>query len=212
MAASSSTDASTRTGDKDVDSPEETGDRSALEHVAKRDEKIISKTEPETEEPFKKPTVLAAPSSANKRSKTKPSSAQTRAADEDKPAHETASDSAGGDQVLGNGQGADKSCGTEKKKQSPAKCELETKPEVLPVKGKFPPVPGKFPPLPYTEPAWGGQPPDTDYAFEILKNGTVVDTVPLTSRSYFVVGRLPVCDVTLEHPSISRLDFRLVPI
>ncbi len=31
-----------------------------------------------------------------------------------------------------------------------------------------------------------------------------LDTVPLTQRSYFVVGRLPVCDVSLEHPSISR--------
>lgn len=72
-----------------------------------------------------------------------------------------------------------------------------SKPRVLPPAGKFPPVP-------YTEPSWGGEPPEQPYALEILKNGTIVDTVPLTARSYFLVGRLPVCDVSLEHPSISR--------
>lgn len=61
-----------------------------------------------------------------------------------------------------------------------------------------------FPPLKYTEPSWGGNTPDISYSLEILKNGTIVDTVPLTERSYYVVGRLPVCDVSLEHPSISR--------
>lgn len=62
---------------------------------------------------------------------------------------------------------------------------------------------GKFPPLPYTEPPWGAV-PDISYSFELLKNGAILDTVPLTQRSFFVVGRLPVCDVSLEHPSISR--------
>ncbi|XP_006626420.2 kanadaptin [Lepisosteus oculatus] len=59
------------------------------------------------------------------------------------------------------------------------------------------------PPLPYTEPPWGGL-AETSYYFEILKNGTILDTVPLTERSFFVFGRLPNCDVSLEHPSISR--------
>ncbi|XP_066559261.1 kanadaptin isoform X2 [Amia ocellicauda] len=60
-----------------------------------------------------------------------------------------------------------------------------------------------FPPLPYTEPLWGGL-AETCYSFEILKNGAILDTVPLTERSFFVIGRLPNCDVSLEHPSISR--------
>lgn len=59
-------------------------------------------------------------------------------------------------------------------------------------------------PLRYSEPAWGGRAPAAPYSLEILKNGTIVDTVALTERSYHVVGRLPVCDVCLEHPSISR--------
>lgn len=67
---------------------------------------------------------------------------------------------------------------------------------------RLPPT-GKFPPLPYTEPPWGSV-PDVSYSFELLKNGAILDTVPLSQRSYFVVGRLPVCDVSLEHPSISR--------
>ncbi|KAL2099418.1 hypothetical protein ACEWY4_005898 [Coilia grayii] len=59
------------------------------------------------------------------------------------------------------------------------------------------------PPLPYTEPQWGGV-ADMPYAVEVLKNGAIVNRVPLTQQGYFVVGRLPVCDISLEHPSISR--------
>lgn len=70
------------------------------------------------------------------------------------------------------------------------------------IPAKLPPA-GKFPPVPYTEPPWGSV-PDISYSFELLKNGAILDTVPLTQSSYFVVGRLPVCDVSLEHPSISR--------
>uniref|UniRef100_A0A9R1SHQ2 Solute carrier family 4 member 1 adaptor protein n=2 Tax=Cyprinus carpio TaxID=7962 RepID=A0A9R1SHQ2_CYPCA len=70
------------------------------------------------------------------------------------------------------------------------------------IPARLPPA-GKFPPLPYTEPPWGSV-PDIRYSFELLKNGAILDMVPLTQRSYFVVGRLPVCDVSLEHPSISR--------
>ncbi|TRY55318.1 hypothetical protein DNTS_013469 [Danionella cerebrum] len=66
-----------------------------------------------------------------------------------------------------------------------------------------PPTTVKCPPLPYTEPLWGSV-PEVNYSFELLKNGAILDTVPLTQRGYFVVGRLPVCDVSLEHPSISR--------
>lgn len=68
------------------------------------------------------------------------------------------------------------------------------------------PLVGKFkpnPPLPYTEPPWG-RVARIPYALEILKNGVIVDSVPLTQQGYFVVGRLPLCDVSLEHPSISR--------
>ncbi|XP_690835.5 kanadaptin isoform X1 [Danio rerio] len=80
--------------------------------------------------------------------------------------------------------------------------EPRVQPKSKDIRPKIPPA-GKFPPLPYTEPPWGAV-PDINYSFELLKNGAILDTVPLTHRSYFVVGRLPVCDVSLEHPSISR--------
>uniref|UniRef100_A0AAV2JAS4 FHA domain-containing protein n=1 Tax=Knipowitschia caucasica TaxID=637954 RepID=A0AAV2JAS4_KNICA len=80
----------------------------------------------------------------------------------------------------------------------------DTQPEAKPkVQVKCPP-PGTHPPLPYTEPAWGSMVPDVSYSIEILKNGSIVNTIPLKDKSFFVVGRLPVCEVALEHPSISR--------
>ena len=59
------------------------------------------------------------------------------------------------------------------------------------------------PPIPYKEPAWGST-TDKPYSFEVIKNGTVVDTVDLTKKAHYVFGRLPSCDITMEHPSLSR--------
>uniref|UniRef100_A0A673CAV5 FHA domain-containing protein n=1 Tax=Sphaeramia orbicularis TaxID=375764 RepID=A0A673CAV5_9TELE len=163
-------------------SPMETGDSSFTENGGKPEIEDVSKAEMDTEDPFKKPAIFAAPSLASKRANvsaaSKDTAAETRADTENnKPeVSETISQAS---------------------LVSP-----EAKPKVLPVK-KAPPS-GKFPPLPYTEPPWGGEAPDIPYSLEILKNGTIVDKVPLTDRGYFVVGRLPVCDVSLEHPSISR--------
>ncbi|XP_064621223.1 kanadaptin-like [Lineus longissimus] len=58
--------------------------------------------------------------------------------------------------------------------------------------------------LPYKEPVWGGLCETGDYRFEVLKNGTIIDDVDLQVKSFFVFGRLPSCDVTMEHPSLSR--------
>ncbi len=58
-------------------------------------------------------------------------------------------------------------------------------------------------PIPYKEPAWGGTPKE-QYSFEVIKNGVVVDTIELNTKSYHIFGRLPSCDVTMEHPSLSR--------
>ena len=57
--------------------------------------------------------------------------------------------------------------------------------------------------LPYREPEWGGV-CSAPYMFEVIKNGTVIDTLELTKKSFYVFGRLPACDVTMEHPSLSR--------
>lgn len=57
--------------------------------------------------------------------------------------------------------------------------------------------------LKYQEPCWG-QKPDNEYKLEVLKSGVIVQTIDLTDKSYHVVGRLPNCDISLAHPTISR--------
>ena len=63
--------------------------------------------------------------------------------------------------------------------------------------------------IPYKEPPWGGLAPpsaenDTSlYTLEELKNGVITRTHKL-SKSFQVIGRLPTCDIQLEHPSLSR--------
>ena len=61
------------------------------------------------------------------------------------------------------------------------------------------------PPLQYSEPSWGGKPPEgKTYTLEELKSGTIVKVHNLSEKSFFVIGRLPVNDIQLEHPSLSR--------
>lgn len=57
--------------------------------------------------------------------------------------------------------------------------------------------------LPYLEPKWGGR-AQKYYYFEVLKNGKIIDNIKLDEKSFYVFGRLPQCDVTMEHPSLSR--------
>ncbi|XP_012531728.1 kanadaptin [Monomorium pharaonis] len=58
-------------------------------------------------------------------------------------------------------------------------------------------------PVPYLEPKWGGKPTE-EYKLEVLKSGVILDKIDLTERSFYVVGRLPSCDMSLAHPTISR--------
>ncbi|KJH46445.1 FHA domain protein [Dictyocaulus viviparus] len=72
------------------------------------------------------------------------------------------------------------------------------------------------PDLHYTAPSWAAIPDPgqgyklekkQSYAFKVVKNGVVVDTIDLDVRkhnTFVVIGRLPNCDVVLDHPSISR--------
>ena len=77
-----------------------------------------------------------------------------------------------------------------------------------------PSSPVTAPPFQYQEPSWGGV-SNKPYSLEILKNGTIVDTFKLEGKSHFTVGRLPICDVPFEHPSLSRyhaiLQFKTTP-
>ena len=64
---------------------------------------------------------------------------------------------------------------------------------------------GSVPRLPYTVPHWSGEPPShLQFSLSIIKNGSIIDELDLGGKEYLVFGRLPSCDVHLEHPSISR--------
>lgn len=56
--------------------------------------------------------------------------------------------------------------------------------------------------IPYKEPSWGGI-AEEEYRFEVLKNGTIIDSIKL-DQSFIVFGRLPSCDIPMEHTSLSR--------
>lgn len=43
------------------------------------------------------------------------------------------------------------------------------------------------------------------YTLETMKNGSIVETRDVSSRSHYIFGRTDACDFQLEHPSISRL-------
>lgn len=57
----------------------------------------------------------------------------------------------------------------------------------------------------YEEPSWGSRPPaGAGYGLEVLKGGVALGSVRLEGGSWFLVGRLPGCALSLEHPSVSR--------
>lgn len=61
----------------------------------------------------------------------------------------------------------------------------------------------KDPPFPYKEPPWGGK-SEQEYKMEVLKSGVIVETILLNEQSFYIIGRLPSCHVSLAHPTISR--------
>lgn len=155
-----------------------------------------------SEDPFKKPDIFAAPSVALKKSKgvqklAPESDGGVASSDEKEPVKESAENDEHCPESRKQIPLTEQPLPKEKQIHAPSKPEIKSKKTV-----KVPPN-GKFPPLPYTEPPWA-EVPGVPYTFELLKNGAILDTVPLSQQSYFVVGRLPVCDISLEHPSISR--------
>ncbi|CAJ1074079.1 kanadaptin [Xyrichtys novacula] len=210
MAASPPSDVCEGITDKEMDSSVETDGCPAKENGSESEKKDANKPKLESEDTFKIPALFAAPSLSSKRGSAAPSKhttgPETKCVTEISKAEavDTSTEDSTApvkeNRTTEKGEEDDKN--SEKDKPvAPVKAKPAAKPRQVPSKG---PPAGKFPPLPYTEPPWGGTAPEISYALEILKNGTIVDTVPLTHRSYFVVGRLPVCDVSLEHPSISR--------
>ncbi|TSM77416.1 Kanadaptin [Bagarius yarrelli] len=168
-----------------------------------KEEEMNQECENMAEDPFKKPAIFAAPSVALKKSRnvqklTPESDSGVLSLDRQEPSKEQPEKD---DQSLDSVP----ECPTQTSvTEKPVIKDKQIHEPVINSKktAKVPPS-GKFPPLPYIEPPWAGV-PDVPYTFELLKNGSILDTVPLTQQSYFVVGRLPVCDISLEHPSISR--------
>ncbi|XP_055483054.1 kanadaptin isoform X2 [Psammomys obesus] len=70
-------------------------------------------------------------------------------------------------------------------------------PRVAPASGG----PARAPP--YQEPSWGS-PTTAPYSLETLKGGTILGTRNLKGMSCCLFGRLASCDISLEHPSVSR--------
>ncbi|XP_012058996.1 PREDICTED: kanadaptin [Atta cephalotes] len=58
-------------------------------------------------------------------------------------------------------------------------------------------------PIPYLQPKWGGK-PIKEYKLEVLKSGVILEKLDLTEKSFYVIGRLPCCNLSLAHPTISR--------
>ncbi|KAF9902193.1 Kanadaptin [Linnemannia zychae] len=63
--------------------------------------------------------------------------------------------------------------------------------------------PPNAPPLKYQKPAWSGY-PNQQFFFEVIKNGVVVDKIQAPLKEFLTIGRLPMCDLEMEHPSLSR--------
>eukprot|EP00727_Mastigamoeba_balamuthi_P011537 m51a1_g7005 hypothetical protein (804) ;mRNA; f:227293-230325 len=61
------------------------------------------------------------------------------------------------------------------------------------------------PALEYKEPEWAARGGSAHpYFLEVLKNGAVIDNLDISQRGYYVIGRLPTCDIQMDHPSVSR--------
>ncbi|KAI8884405.1 SMAD/FHA domain-containing protein [Backusella circina FSU 941] len=59
------------------------------------------------------------------------------------------------------------------------------------------------PPLSYEKPPWSSE-SIFDYSVEVLKNGASIETIQGPKKEFITIGRLPICDMPMEHPSISR--------
>lgn len=63
----------------------------------------------------------------------------------------------------------------------------------------------------FKEPEWTAEPTYTEARLEVFKSDEKIDTVPLGAKKYIVFGRSPeVCDVLLDHTSISRKHAAIV--
>lgn len=55
------------------------------------------------------------------------------------------------------------------------------------------------PPLNYDKPLWSAE-SSYKYQLEVLKNGASLETVQGPKKEFVTIGRLPICDIPMEHP------------
>eukprot|EP00824_Muranothrix_gubernata_P003221 TRINITY_DN13946_c0_g1_i2.p1 TRINITY_DN13946_c0_g1~~TRINITY_DN13946_c0_g1_i2.p1 ORF type:complete len:671 (+),score=166.47 TRINITY_DN13946_c0_g1_i2:55-2067(+) len=56
----------------------------------------------------------------------------------------------------------------------------------------------------YVEPYWSSKPTEK-YSLEVLKDGAILETIDITSKPFFLLGRMQdLCDIAVENPSVSR--------
>jgi len=57
----------------------------------------------------------------------------------------------------------------------------------------------------YQLPGWSGFPSNCDINFEIIKDGSIIQTFTPKDKPFYLIGKLEdLCDIVLNHPSISR--------
>lgn len=64
--------------------------------------------------------------------------------------------------------------------------------------------PPSFPPLKYEKPTWSSE-AIFDYKIEMLKGGLSVETAIGPKKEFVTIGRLPICDIQMEH----QVNYRL---
>ncbi|KAL6061528.1 Kanadaptin [Balamuthia mandrillaris] len=55
----------------------------------------------------------------------------------------------------------------------------------------------------YRPPAWSSNPP-YDYQLEVVKGGAIIETIDVSEKDYWLIGRQPGCNLLMQHPSLSR--------
>ena len=57
----------------------------------------------------------------------------------------------------------------------------------------------------YKKPQWSSEnKTDIEYWIEVIKEGVVLETIPLKDKEFFLFGRHPICDIVMENPTVSR--------
>ena len=57
----------------------------------------------------------------------------------------------------------------------------------------------------YKVPAWNPSKPKYPYVLEVIKEGVVIDHIDISKKGFYLMGRLPLCDVTTGSANVSRV-------